>query len=81
MRAERHAQFERAYGFRSEAVPSIEYFDEAMLDALASDLNIEWRRTQPWYGLTWALRPWKARLRARRPPSKFCILVGSFRAS
>jgi ubiquinone/menaquinone biosynthesis C-methylase UbiE len=81
MRTERHAQFERVYGFRSDAVPSIEYFDEATLNALASELNIEWRRSQPWYGLAWALRPWKARLRARRPPSKFCILVGQFRAS
>jgi ubiquinone/menaquinone biosynthesis C-methylase UbiE len=81
MRTERHAQFERTYGFRSDAVPSIEYFDEATLDALASELSIDWRRSQPWYGISWALRPWKARLRARRPPSKFCILIGSFRAS
>jgi len=81
MRTERHAQFERSYGFRSDAVPSIEYFDEATLAALASEFEIEWHRSQPWYGLAWALRPWKARLRARRPPSKFCILVGSFRAS
>lgn len=81
MRAERHEQFERRYGFRSDAVPSIEYFDEATLDELASELNIEWQRRQPWYGLAWALRPWKARLRARRPPSQFCILVGTFGAS
>jgi SAM-dependent methyltransferase len=78
MRAERHAHFERTYGFRSDAVPSIEYFDEETLHTLASQLNIEWRRIQPWYGFAWALRPWKARLRGRRPPSKFCILVGSF---
>ena len=80
MRAERHRHFERAYGFRSDAVPSIEYFDEAMLESLASELKIEWRRSQPWYGIQWALRPWKARLRGRRPPSQFSILVGSFRA-
>lgn len=80
MRTERHQHFERAYGFRSDAIPSIEYFDEAMLDSLASELNIRWQRSQPWYGLAWALRPWKARLRGRRPPSQFSILVGSFGA-
>ncbi|HCC55789.1 MAG TPA: class I SAM-dependent methyltransferase [Solibacterales bacterium] len=79
MRAERHEQFERQYGFRSDAVPSIEFFDETMLDELARDLHIEWRRTCPWYGLPWALRPLKARIRSRRPPSQFFILVGRFR--
>ncbi len=78
MRAERHAHFERHYGFRSDAVPSIEYFDESMLQSLAKELKIEWRRSQPWYGFQWALRPWKARLASRRPPSRFCILVGTF---
>ncbi len=78
MRAERHEMFERQYGFRSDAVPSIEYFDEATLDSLASELGIRWRRLQPWYGVAWALRPWKARLAARRPPSCFVILVGTF---
>jgi hypothetical protein len=80
MRAERHAHFERMYGFRSDALPSIEYFDEATLSALASQLNIEWHRSQPWYGISWALRPWKARLYGRRPPSQFSILVGTLGA-
>jgi ubiquinone/menaquinone biosynthesis C-methylase UbiE len=78
MRTERHDLFARQFGFRSDAVPSIEYFDEAMLDSLSRDLNIEWRRSRPWYGLGWAFRPWKARLASRRPPSQFFILVGSF---
>jgi ubiquinone/menaquinone biosynthesis C-methylase UbiE len=79
MRSERHAQFERQYGFRSDAVPSIEYFDEPMLETLANDLDIEWQRSQPWYGFAWAMRPFNARLRGRRPPSRFFILVGRFR--
>jgi SAM-dependent methyltransferase len=81
MRAERHELFARQFGFRSDAVPSIEYFDEVTLDSLGRDLKIEWRRSRPWYGLRWALRPWKARLASRRPPSRFFILVGKFRAS
>ena len=79
MRVERHEQFERQYGFRSDSVPSIEFLDEPALTALARDLNIEWTRTRPWYGLQWALRPLKARLYSRRPPSQFLILTGRFR--
>ncbi|HEY3825495.1 MAG TPA: class I SAM-dependent methyltransferase [Bryobacteraceae bacterium] len=80
MRAERHNFFERRYGFRSDAVASIEYFDEDTLQSLARELKIEWRRSQPWYGFGWASRPWKARLLSRRPPSQFFILVGRFTA-
>ncbi len=79
MRAERHEQFERQYGFRSDAVPSIEFFDEEMLAALARDLGLEWTRSRPWYGLQWAVRPLRAYLKGRRPPSRFAILVGKFR--
>lgn len=78
MRTERHELFARQYGFRSDALPSIEFFDEAMLAALARELNIEWSRTRPWYGIGWAMRPWKARLASRRPPSRFFILTGRF---
>lgn len=78
MRTERHELFARQYGFRSDAVPSIEYFDEAMLASLGRELKIEWSRSQPWYGLAWAMRPWKARLASKRPPSQFLILTGRF---
>jgi hypothetical protein len=79
MRAERQAYFEKLYGFRSDALKSIEYLDQPMLDELSSELNIDWQYGQPWYGLRWALRPWKAKLRGKRPPSRFLILVGRFR--
>lgn len=78
MRAERHQEFEKRYGFRSEALASLEYFDEAMLRELADHLNIEWRVHRPWYGWKWWWRPWKARLLGRRPPSRFWILEGVF---
>lgn len=79
MRSERHEQFGRQYGFRSDSVPSIGFFDEPTLEALARELNIEWMRMRPWYGLEWALRPLKAWLHSRRPPSQFLILIGRFR--
>jgi SAM-dependent methyltransferase len=75
---ERHAFFERRYGFRSDAVPSIEFLDEGTLAALARELRIEWRRFGPWYGWGWSVRPWKARILGRRPPSRFFILTGRF---
>jgi len=79
MRAERQAYFEKVYGFRSDALKSIEYLDQRMLEELSKELKIDWQSSQPWYGLRWALRPWKAILRGKRPPSRFLILVGKFR--
>lgn len=76
---ERHAFFERQYGFRSDAAPSIEFLDREELGALARELRIDWEIHRPWYGLEWYLRPWKARLLRRRPPSEFWILVARFR--
>jgi SAM-dependent methyltransferase len=78
MRAERQAYFEKVYGFRSDALKSIEYLDYQMLEQLSGELNIEWQYSQPWYGLRWALRPWKAKLWGRRPPSQFMVLLGTF---
>jgi SAM-dependent methyltransferase len=76
MREERHQHFERTYGFRSDSVPSIEYLWEGLLQELERDLRIEWRIYRPWYGLAWHMRPWKARLHRKRPPSRFWILTG-----
>ncbi|HWD97815.1 MAG TPA: class I SAM-dependent methyltransferase [Bryobacteraceae bacterium] len=78
MRRERQAFFEGIYGFRSEALSSIEYLDEPRLRQLSRDLGIEWSRSQPWYGWKWAVRPWLARLRGKRPPSRFFLVSGRF---
>jgi len=78
MAAERHADFEKRYGFRSDALPSIEFLDLATLSGLAHSLNLRWRIYRPWYGWQWHLRPWKARLKRSRPPSRFWILAGTF---
>ena len=78
MRSERQKFFEQTHGFRSEALGSIEYLDELMLVSLARDLRVTWTIHRPWYGFGWMLRPWKARIRRQRPPSRFWILEGSF---
>jgi len=79
MVAERHAQFERQYGTRSESVPSIEFMTDDMLHGLAVQLGLRWHRHRTWYGWQWAMRPWKARWRGRRPPSRFVVLVATRR--
>ncbi len=76
MVAERHADFEQRFGTRSDSVASIEYLTDARLERLAADLDIRWTRHRTWYGWQWAARPWKARLRRRREPSRFIVLVG-----
>ena len=78
MREERHAHFKQTYGFRSDAMRSIEYLDEKTLAELSEKLGIEWGRRRPWYGWNWALRPLRARLTGSRPPSQFFILTGKF---
>jgi SAM-dependent methyltransferase len=77
---ERHWQFQSTYGFASDTLPSIEYFDLEMLAGLSRDLGITWTIDRPWYGWQWALRPWKARWHGKRPPSSFWILTGRFTA-
>ena len=76
MVAERHVAFERQYGTRSDAIQSLEFLTWGMLDKLASELRINWKVISPWYGLRWALRPWIARWKKKREPSRFAILVG-----
>lgn len=76
MREERHRFFEASFGFRSDSVPSREYLDDALLDELASMLELRWEMYRPWYGWKWHLRPWRARLKRQRPPSRFMILAG-----
>jgi SAM-dependent methyltransferase len=78
MVAERHAFFERQYGFRSDAVPSREFLDEAQMDELARALALNWRIWRPWYGYQWWVRPIRAKLKGKRPPSRFWILMGRF---
>lgn len=75
MVAERHADFARRFGTRSDSVPSVEYLTGERLAALANDLGLQWRRHRTWYGWRWALRPYVARFKRRREPSRFVLLV------
>jgi SAM-dependent methyltransferase len=76
MVAERHAAFNARFGFPSDALGSREYLTDAGMDALASRHGLRWRRWAPWYGLRWALRPWRSRLARRREPARFIVFAG-----
>ncbi len=75
MIAERHADFEQRFGSRSDSVPSVGYLTPHMLHDLALSLGLRWRRHHTWYGWQWAWKPWRARLRGKRQPSRFVVLV------
>ncbi|HLB31151.1 MAG TPA: class I SAM-dependent methyltransferase [Gammaproteobacteria bacterium] len=79
MKAERHARFEQQFGFRSDNINSVEYLTWEMLEELGIEVGLDWRRVLPWYGIRWLLRPWLARIRGRREPSRFALLIGSRR--
>jgi SAM-dependent methyltransferase len=75
---ERKLAYHEKYGFASDAMRSIEFLDNPTLRSLAMTLGLHWRVYRPWYGWRWHLRPLKALIQRRRPPSQFRILVGSF---
>lgn len=74
---EREADFTRRFGFPSNAVPMAQYLTVRRLDDLAAATGLRWRQYRPRYGLAWALRPWRARLRRRREPAAFLVIAGS----
>jgi len=81
MKEERHRQFFKDYGFRSDSVPSIEFLTYQMVQELGDQLATEWKIIRPWYGISWALRPFRAKWHGKREPSKFHILWGRKRNS
>jgi SAM-dependent methyltransferase len=76
---ERESQFQRDYGFPSNAIPCENYLTYDRLDRLAADLGLRWELIKPFYGWRWALRPWRARLRGHREPAGFLVIVGKRR--
>jgi SAM-dependent methyltransferase len=73
---ERQAMFRKRYGTSSDSLPSLNYLTWGSIEQLGERLQLRWSVQYPWYGLRWALRPCLARLRRRREPSRFPVLVG-----
>jgi SAM-dependent methyltransferase len=81
MVAERRGNFRDRFCTASDSVQSQEFLTDERLRSLGESLSIRWTMHRPWYGWRWAVRPWVARLRRRREPSKFHIYVASKNAS
>jgi SAM-dependent methyltransferase len=73
---ERQLQFLQEYGFPSNALASENFLTPTRLEELQRDLNLTWQTIQPFFSLSWLWRPWRARLRGRREPANFPILIG-----
>jgi len=68
----RHAA--ERFGERAEtlmALPAIEYLTAERLTAASAGLGLAWRRRRVRYPLWYEIRPYVARLRGRRAPSRF----------
>ena len=75
MVSERHAHFLQRYGTASDSIESLEYLTDRRLRTLEEQLSIRWSIHVPRYGIGWAIRPFMAKLRNRREPSRFRIYV------
>ncbi len=73
---EREAAFTKKYGFPSNALSSENYLTQQRLRDLAAALHLRWQLIQPFYGWRWHVRPLWARLRGRREPARFAVIVG-----
>jgi SAM-dependent methyltransferase len=74
MVAEKRRDAPRRFGARAEALlalPVIEYLTRDRLDASCARLGLRWRRHRVTYPLWYEARALSARLRGRRPPSRF----------
>lgn len=74
---ERREDFERRFGFASDALGSREFLVEADFRRLGESLGIGWRSHRPAHGLRWRLRPLHYRLAGkRREPARFLLWHG-----
>jgi len=75
MVAEREEDFLKRFGFRSDALKSQGFLTYSDLEQLGQKFGLRWRFYDPDYSLGWRLRPLRARLRGRRPPAQFRLIV------
>jgi SAM-dependent methyltransferase len=79
MLEERRELFLKRYGTRSDSMPSLGYLTWPRVAGLGRKLSLKWQVTRPWYGFRWALRPWIARVKLKREPSQFPVLIAARR--
>lgn len=82
MVAEKRETARRDWGDRADdllSLPTIEFLTADRLAAAGAPLGLTWRRHRVRYPLWYELRPLVARLRGRRPPSRFYVWEGAGR--
>jgi SAM-dependent methyltransferase len=77
---EKRKRFFATYGFASDSILSLEYLTPDRLHRLQNAFELQWSCISPFYGIRWALRPLRAKLAHRRPPSQFRIYAARVRA-
>jgi SAM-dependent methyltransferase len=77
---EKRKRFFATYGFASDSILSLEYLTPDRLHRLQNAFELQWSCISPFYGFRWALRPLRAKLGRRRPPSQFRIYAARVRA-
>ena len=71
MLAERQTAFLQRHGVAGDSIAMLGFLTDAWLQEMQRALSIRWEVHRPWYGLAWAMRPLRAKLRGRREPSRF----------
>ena len=76
---EREQEFRLRFGTASNHLGAQHFLTWDGLNEMADKLGLSWACYRPSYGLSWRLRPFKARCLGRREPAVFAIFVGSRR--
>lgn len=74
---ERQALFRQQYDFPSNSLPSQNFLTHSRLEDLSHSLGIHWQMIQPDFGLSWPVKRFLSRLRARREPASFPLLLAA----
>lgn len=72
---ERKKAFKEAYGFASDALPLENFLTEIRLQRMLETHHLEMQRFEPYFGLKRAVLPYWERLRGRREPARFPVIV------
>ena len=76
MVSERQHSFAKYYNIDRPPLDSQNFLTFDQLSDLSESLGVTWTYLKPGYGLRWAMRSWKARLRGSREPATFLVIVG-----
>lgn len=77
MVTERKQRLRHEHGISADTLEHQNYLTRGSLREIGHQLQLEWRSITPFYGWGWTLAPLFARLKGRREPARFHILVAT----